>query len=70
MGLCPMHEEKTPSMVISPGKNLFHCVGCGAAGSPIDWVMKLEGVSFRQAVELLRAGYPSGLVGGSAMSGR
>jgi DNA primase catalytic core len=66
VGLCPMHPEKTASMVISPGKNLFHCFGCGSAGSPVDWVMKLEGVSFRQAVELLRAGYPSGLVSSSA----
>ena len=59
VGLCPMHPEKTPSMVISVGKNLFHCFGCGAAGSPLDWVMRLEGVSFRQAFELLRAGYPA-----------
>ena len=43
VGLCVFHTEQTPSMVISPGKNLFHCFGCGAAGSPIDWVMKLEG---------------------------
>ena len=61
VGLCVFHAEQSPSMVISNGKNLFHCFGCGAAGSPIDWVMKLEGVSFRQAVELLRAGYPSGI---------
>jgi DNA primase len=46
VGLCVFHEEQSPSMVISPGKiNLFHCFGCDAAGSPIDWVMKLEGVS-------------------------
>ncbi|WP_395795713.1 CHC2 zinc finger domain-containing protein, partial [Aquimonas sp.] len=51
---CPFHEEATPSLVVSPAKNLFHCFGCGAAGGPIDWVMKLDGVSFRRAVELLR----------------
>lgn len=55
---CPFHEEATPSLVVSPGKNLFHCFGCGAAGGPIDWVMKLDGVSFRHAVELLRNDLP------------
>jgi DNA primase catalytic core len=68
VGLCVFHAEQSPSMVISNGKNLFHCFACGAAGSPIDWVMKLEGVSFRQAVELLRAGYPSGIAPSSSPS--
>ena len=58
VGRCVFHEDREPSMVITPAKNLFHCFGCAAAGSPLDWVMKLEGVSFRQAVEMLRAGYP------------
>lgn len=44
--------------MVSPGKNLFHCFGCGAAGGPIDWAMKLDGVSFRHAVELLRSDLP------------
>jgi len=52
--LCPFHEEDTPSMVISPKNNLFHCFGCGAAGSVIDWVMKTRGVSFRLACEILQ----------------
>ncbi len=51
---CPFHEEATASLVVSAGKNLFHCFGCGAAGGPIDWVMKIDGVSFRRAVEVLR----------------
>lgn len=51
---CPFHQDDTASLVISPDKNLYHCFGCGAAGSVIDWVMKTEGVSFRHAVELLR----------------
>ncbi|MFS1524639.1 CHC2 zinc finger domain-containing protein [Microbulbifer sp. 2304DJ12-6] len=51
---CPFHDEKTPSLIISPKSNLFHCFGCGAAGSVIDWVIKTQGVSFRHAVELLR----------------
>ena len=42
--------------MITPAKNLWHCFGCGAAGGPIDWVMKKTGVSFRHAVELLRDG--------------
>jgi len=54
VGLCPFHDDKTPSLVLTPDKNLFHCLGCGAAGSVIDWIMKFEGVSFRHAVELLQ----------------
>jgi DNA primase len=53
-GRCPFHRDDTPSLVVTPGKNLYHCFGCNAAGGPIDWVMKVEGVSFRHAVELLR----------------
>ncbi len=52
---CPFHADETASLVITPGKNLWHCFGCGAAGGPLDWVMKTQGVSFRHAVELLRA---------------
>jgi DNA primase catalytic core len=59
LGRCPFHEDDTASLVVSPGKNLWHCFGCGAAGSPIDWVMKTRGVSFRHAVELLREGLPA-----------
>lgn len=55
IGLCPFHDDHEPSLVISPKKNLWHCLGaCRAGGSVIDWVMKAEGVSFRHAVELLR----------------
>jgi len=57
-GVCPFHEgDREPSLFVDPGKNLFHCFGCGAKGSPVDWVMKAEGVSFRHAVELLRSDY-------------
>lgn len=59
LGRCPFHEDDTASLVVSPGKNLWHCFGCGAAGGPIDWVMKTRGVSFRHAVELLREGLPA-----------
>jgi DNA primase len=55
MGLCPFHDDHSPSLVINPQKNLWHCLGaCQTGGSVIDWVMKAEGVSFRHAVELLR----------------
>ena len=56
LGRCPFHDDHEPSLVISPAKNLWHCLGaCAAGGSVIDWVMRAEGVSFRHAVELLRA---------------
>src|SRR5262245_33697839 len=60
IGRCPFHDDRTPSLVVSPSKNLWHCLGaCQAGGSVIDWVMKAEGVSFRHAVELLRADLPT-----------
>ncbi|WP_437215966.1 CHC2 zinc finger domain-containing protein [Pectobacterium sp. LFLA-215] len=52
--LCPFHQEKTPSCVISPEKNLYHCFGCDAGGSVLDWVMKTEGLSLPHAVDKLR----------------
>ena len=56
IGRCPFHDDKTPSLVISPKSNLWHCLGaCQAGGSVVDWVMRFENVSFRRAVELLRA---------------
>ena len=58
VGRCPFHEDGTPSLGVSPAKNLFNCFGCGAGGGVIDWVMKREGVSFRHAVELLKDGAP------------
>ncbi|UEQ10668.1 CHC2 zinc finger domain-containing protein [Pectobacterium versatile] len=52
--LCPFHQENTPSCVISPDKNLYHCFGCDAGGSVLDWVMKTEGLSLPHAVDKLR----------------
>jgi len=58
MGRCPFHEDRTPSLVVTPSKNLWHCLGaCQTGGTAIDWVMKAEGVSFRHAVELLQNDY-------------
>ena len=58
VGRCPFHDDKTPSLVITPAKNLWRCFGaCDAGGDAIAWVMKREGVSFRHAVELLKSDY-------------
>ena len=60
VGACPFHDDDSPSLVVTPGKNLWHCLGaCGRGGGPIDWVMTAQGVSFRHAVELLRESSPS-----------
>jgi DNA primase catalytic core len=55
-GHCPFHEDREASLVVTPAKNLWHCFGCQIGGGPVDWMMKLKGVSFRHAVELLREG--------------
>ena len=68
LGRCPFHKnDDTPSLVVTPAKNLWHCFGCGIGGGPIDWVIKRNGVSFRHAVELLRADLC--LAAGSAEAG-
>ncbi|MBK8939522.1 MAG: hypothetical protein IPM79_18360 [Polyangiaceae bacterium] len=55
VGRCPFHEDRTPSFVVTPSANLWHCLGaCQAGGSVIDFVMRADGVSFRHAVEILR----------------
>lgn len=55
IGRCPFHDDQGPSLVVTPTKNLWHCLGaCQAGGSAIDWVMRTDRVSFRHAVELLR----------------
>ena len=55
LGRCPFHEDSEASLIVTPAKNLFHCFGCGTGGGPIDWVMKTQGISFRHAVERLKA---------------
>ena len=50
-GLCPFHNEKTPSFTVSDDKGFFHCFGCGAHGDVIGFVMRTEGLSFPEAVE-------------------
>ncbi len=56
IGRCPFHEEDTASFVVTAGKGLWHCMGCGAAGNVIQFVEKFDRVSFRHAFELLAAG--------------
>jgi len=51
--LCPFHHEKTPSFVVSPGKQIFHCFGCGLGGNAISYVMHQEHVEFPEAVRML-----------------
>jgi len=52
-GLCPFHQEKTPSFTVSPQKQFFHCFGCGAHGTALGFLMRLEHLEFPQAVERL-----------------
>ena len=52
-GLCPFHNEKSPSFSVSPDKQIFHCFGCGVGGNVYTFISKIEGVSFREAVEIL-----------------
>jgi len=52
-GLCPFHNEKTPSFTVNDDKGFFHCFGCGAHGDVIGFTMRAEGVEFREAVERL-----------------
>lgn len=58
MGLCPFHNEKTPSFSVHPGKQVFHCFGCGEGGNVLTFLMKYENYSFQEALKVLadRAG--------------
>jgi DNA primase len=54
-GLCPFHEEKSPSFSVTPSRGLYHCFGCGAGGDVIRFVQNVESVDFSEAVERLAA---------------
>ena len=53
VGLCPFHEEKSPSFSVSPDKQFFHCFGCQESGSALTFLMKFERLEFVEAVEML-----------------
>lgn len=52
-GLCPFHSEKTPSFVVSPAKQIFHCYGCGAGGNVFTFLMQQEKYTFPEAIQVL-----------------
>ena len=53
MGLCPFHQEKTPSFSVNPEKQFYHCFGCGAGGDVINFLMEIDSLSFQEAVKHL-----------------
>jgi DNA primase len=53
LGLCPFHGEKTPSFNVNPAREIFHCFGCGIGGNAFSFIMKMEGLSFPEAVKFL-----------------
>lgn len=53
LGLCPFHNEKTPSFTVTPEKQLFYCFGCGASGNIFNFIMRMENLTFPEAVRLL-----------------
>ena len=52
-GLCPFHNEKTPSFSVSPDKQIYHCFGCGKGGGVVSFIMSIENLSFPDAVRFL-----------------
>lgn len=59
IGLCPFHDDHHPSLRVTPSTNLWRCPPCDIGGGPIDWIIKIQGVSVRHAIELLRDGVPA-----------
>ncbi len=57
IGLCPFHNEKTPSFNVNPSRNIFKCFGCGKGGSPVDFVMEIEHLGYSEALRLLARKY-------------
>ena len=52
-GLCPFHNEDTPSFVVSPEKNVAHCFGCGKGGNPVNFLMQIENIDYKEAIRRL-----------------
>jgi DNA primase len=57
LGLCPFHNEKTPSFTVSPVKNIYKCFGCGKGGNPVNFVMELEKLTYYEALKNLAKRY-------------
>ena len=53
MGLCPFHKEKTPSFQVNPSRGVYYCFGCGKGGDVFNFVQEIEGVDFREALQML-----------------
>lgn len=66
LGLCPFHQEKTPSFNVNQTRQFYKCFGCGAGGDAIEFTMRVEGLGFSQAVDLL--GERSGVLAGRSWS--
>ena len=57
VGLCPFHNEKTPSFSVNAERGFFHCFGCGAGGTVFDFVMRVEGLTFLETLQSLARRY-------------
>lgn len=66
MGRCPFHEDKSPSLSVNRDKGLFNCFGCGAGGDVFDFVMRQQGVPFKEALSILKGTSSSSLLPGES----
>ncbi len=57
LGLCPFHNEKTPSFTVSPAKGIFKCFGCGKGGNSVNFIMEHENLSYPEALKWLAKKY-------------
>ena len=57
LGLCPFHNEKTPSFTVSPSKEIFKCFGCGKVGNSVNFVMEHEHLTYPEALKYLAKKY-------------
>src|SRR6056297_1493834 len=57
LGLCPFHNEKTPSFTVSPSKGIYKCFGCGAGGNAVQFIREQEGLSYVEALKYLAKKY-------------
>ena len=57
LGLCPFHNEKTPSFTVSPSKGIFKCFGCGKGGNAVNFIMEHESLSYPEALKWLARKY-------------